>query len=57
MRRNFFKDQLVQLLWIRFRTECHQEVHEYLQGLKETELERYTALVKDMQDLSDYVGF
>jgi hypothetical protein len=45
------------LLWIKYRRESGEEIKEYLQTLKTTEQERYRALAKDMQDLSEQVGF
>ena len=56
MRRLFFKEELIQFLWIKYISEKRHEVERYFQSLK-TEDEKYSALVNDVQDLSETVGF
>ena len=56
MRRLFFKEELIQFLWTKYITERKEEVESYFESLK-SEDEKYSALVNDVQDLSETVGF
>jgi hypothetical protein len=54
MRRLFFKQPLIQFLWTKFITESKGEIQSYFESLKEEE-EKYSAMINDVQDLSDSV--
>jgi hypothetical protein len=56
MRRLFFKQPLIQFLWTKFITESKGEIQCYFESLKEEE-EKYSAMINDVQDLSDSVAY
>lgn len=56
MRRLFFKQPLIQFLWTKYIQESKGEIQSYLDSMKEEE-EKYQAIINDIQDLSDTVGY